>query len=137
MISNLQMITIYVRDMQRAIDFYTGKLGFVKLAEYNDGKDNYLTWVIPQPASQDDLATQIALQELAEKNDPRIGTPFGRSGLVFTAQTAEEIESTYYELKSRGVHFTMELVRHEYGKGLGDQEARFVDPDGNEFLLHT
>jgi len=44
MISNLQMITIYVRDMQRAIEFYTGKLGFVKLAEYNDGTDNYLTW---------------------------------------------------------------------------------------------
>ena len=24
-----------------------------------------------------------------------------------------------------------------YGRGPGDQEARFVDPDGNEFLLHT
>ena len=66
--------------------------------------------------------------------DPRIGSI---SGMVFTTQTAEEIEATYHELKSRGVHFTMELVRHEYGKGLGDQEARFVDPDGNEFLLHT
>ena len=62
------------------------------------------------------------------------------SGVVFTTRTAEEIEFTYHELKSRGVHFmhfTMELVRHDYGKGLGDQEARFVDPDGNEFLMHT
>jgi catechol 2,3-dioxygenase-like lactoylglutathione lyase family enzyme len=134
MISNLQMITIYVSDMTRAVEFYTEKLGFVKLAEYNDGKDNYLTWVIPQPASKDDLATQIALQELADKNDPRIGSI---SGMVFTTQTAEDIESTYQELKSRGVHFTKELLRHDYGKGLGDQEARFVDPDGNEFLLHT
>jgi len=134
MISNLQMITIYVRDMQRAVEFYTEKLGFVQLAQYNDGKDNYLTWVIPQPAGKDDLATQIALQELADKNDPRIGSI---SGLVFTTQMAEEIESTYDELKSRGVPFTMELVRHEYGNGPGDQEARFVDPDGNEFLLHT
>ena len=120
--------------MARAVEFYTEKLGFVKLAEYNDGKDNYLTWVIPQPASKDDLATQIALQELAHKNDPRIGSA---SGLVFSAASADEIESTYHELKSRGVHFTLELVRHDYGKGLGDQEARFVDPDGNEFLLHT
>ena len=109
MISNLQMITIYVRGMRRAVEFYTEKLGFVKVAEYNDGRDNYLTWVMPQPASKDDLATQ----------------------------TAEEIETTYHELKSRGVHFTLELVRHHYGKGPGDQEARFVDPDGNEFLLHT
>jgi catechol 2,3-dioxygenase-like lactoylglutathione lyase family enzyme len=134
MISNLQMITIYVRDMTRAVEFYTEKLGFVKLAEYNDGKDNYLTWVIPQPASQNDLGTQIALQELADKNDPRIGSI---SGMVFTTETAEEIETTYHQLKSRGVHFTMELVRHHYGKGPGDQEARFTDPDGNEFLLHT
>jgi len=81
MISNLQMITIYVREMRRAVEFYTEKLGLVKLAE--------------------------------------------------------EIETTYRELKSRGVHFTLDLVRHDYGKGPGDQEARFVDPDGNEFLLHT
>jgi hypothetical protein len=31
----------------------------------------------------------------------------------------------------------MTLVRHEYGEGSGDQEARFTDPDGNKFLLHT
>lgn len=128
------MITFYVRDMRRAVEFYTEKLGFVKLAEYNDGKDNYLTWVIPQPARIDDLATQIALQELADENDARIGSI---SGMVFTTKTAEEIETVYHELKERGVHFTMELVRHDYGKGLGDQEARFIDPDGNEFLLHT
>ena len=134
MISNLQMITIYVRDMTRAVEFYTQKLGFVRLAEYNDGTGNYLIWVIPQPASQDNLATQIALQELTDKNDPRIGSI---SGMVFTTKTAEEIETTYHELKERGVHFTMELVRHDYGKGLGDQEARFIDLDGNEFLLHT
>ena len=65
------------------------------------------------------------------------GTQSLLSGMVFTTQTAEEIESTYHELKSRGVHFALELVRHDYGKGLGDHEARFVDPDGNEFLLHT
>ena len=134
MISNLQMITIYVRNMASAVAFYTEKLGFVKVAEYDDGKDNHLTWVMPQPARENELATQIALQELADKNDPRIGSI---SGMVFTTQTAEEIETTYHELKSRGVHFTLELVRHDYGKGPGDQEARFVDADGNEFLLHT
>lgn len=86
MISNLQMITIYVSDMARAVEFYAKKLGFVKLAEYNNGKGNYLTWVIPQPASKDDLATQIALQELADKNDSRIDSI---SGMVFTTPTAE------------------------------------------------
>lgn len=134
MISNLQMITIYVRDMARAVEFYTEKLGFVKIAEYDDGGENFLTWVMPGPVSKEELATQIALQELADKDDPRIGSV---SRLVFTTRTAEEIETTYHELKQRGVHLTMELVRHNYGHGPGDQEARFVDRDGNEFLLHT
>lgn len=134
MISNLQMITIYVSDMGRAVEFYTGKLGFVQVAEYNDEKDTHIVWVMPVPTRQDELATQIGLQALSDKNDPRIGAV---SGMVFTTRTAQEIESTYHELKERGVHFTMELVRHDYGEGPGDQEARFVDPDGNEFLLHT
>ncbi len=30
MISNSQMITIYVGDMARSVEFYTEKLGFVK-----------------------------------------------------------------------------------------------------------
>ncbi len=134
MISNLQMITIYVSDMPRAVEFYTQKLGFVQVAEYDDGRDTHIVWVMPQPASKEALATQIGLQVLADKSDPRIGAT---SGMVFTTETAEEIETTYHELKARGVEFTMELVRHEYGEGPGDQEARFVDPDGNEFLLHT
>ena len=35
------------------------------------------------------------------------------------------------------ITFTLNLIRHPYGNGDGDQEARFIDPDGNEFLLHT
>ena len=134
MISNLQMITIYVSDLERALEFYTRKLGFVRLAEYDDGQGQHLIWVIPEPARDDALATQIALYAPADPSDPRIGAA---SGLVFTTATAEELAATYDELKARGVHFVKELVRHPYGQGEGDQEAQFVDPDGNLFLLHT
>ncbi len=65
-------------------------------------------------------------------DDPRLG--HGTSGMVFTAAN---IETTYRELKAKGVTFTLDLIRHPYGEGEGDQEARFIDPDGNEFLLHT
>jgi catechol 2,3-dioxygenase-like lactoylglutathione lyase family enzyme len=130
MISKLQMITIYVSDLDRALDFYTNKLGFVKTAEFDDGQGTRLAWVIPAPASNVDLATEIALYA-PPADDPRIGAA---SGLVFTA---DDIEATYDELKARGVHFTKELIRHPYGQGEGDQEANFVDPDGNLFLLHT
>lgn len=130
MISHLQMISIYVSNLERALDFYTEKLGFEKTAEFDDGQGTKLAWVVPQPALEVRLATEIALCEVAAE-DPRIGAV---TGMVFTA---EHIEATYEELKQRGVYFTKDLIRHGYGKGEGDQEANFVDPDGNLFLLHT
>ncbi len=129
MISHVQMITIYVSDLERARDFYLGKLGFIQTAEFNDG-NQHLIWIVPEPASQVELSTEIALFAPGE-GDPRIGSA---SGIVFTA---EDIEHAYSELKGKGVSFTMDLTRHAYGDGEGDQEARFVDLDGNEFLLHT
>jgi len=130
MIKCLQMVTIYVSDLKRAAAFYTEKLGFVRTAEFHDEAMPSIVWVVPPPAMAQSLSTEIGL-ELAPAGDPRIGGP---TGMVFTA---DDIEATYRELKARGVEFTFELVRHQYGEGEGDQEARFVDPDGNEFLLHT
>jgi catechol 2,3-dioxygenase-like lactoylglutathione lyase family enzyme len=123
------MITIYVSDLDQALDFYTHKLGFVKTAEFDDG-NLHLVWVVPAAAAKVDLATEIALFAPGV-GDPRIGAA---SGIVFTA---EDIEATYEELKNRGVKFTADLIRHPYGKGVGDQEVSFIDPDGNQFLLHT
>ena len=130
MISHLQMITIYVRNLKQAVEFYSQKLGFEQIAEYKDD-DDHLIWMMPSLARPTKYATQIALYAPMDHNDPRIGAA---SGMVFTA---DDIEATYHQLKQRGVHFTMELVRHAYGESDGDQEARFVDPDGNQFLLHT
>ncbi len=129
MISHLQMITIYVSDLPRSLKFYTEKLGFVQTAVFEDG-DTKMAWVAPEPVLTVDRATEIGLCEVAE-TDPRIGAV---SGMVFTAT---DIAATYDELKAKGVHFTKELIRHPYGQGEGDQEANFVDPDGNTFLLHT
>ena len=129
MISHLQMITIYVSDLDRAVDFYTNQLGFIQTAEFDDG-ENRLVWLIPEAAKDVDLATEIALFA-APDGDPRIGAA---SGLVFTAP---DIGAAYDALKARGVPFVKELIRHGYGSGEGDQEAQFIDPDGNVFLLHT
>ena len=130
MIKSLQMVTVYVSDLPRAVEFYTEKLGFAKTAAFSDGNMPDIVWVCPKPSSLVPLATEIGL-ELAPEGDPRIGSS---RGMVFTA---DDIEAAYLQLKNKGVSFTMDLVRHEYGSGEGDQEARFVDPDGNEFLLHT
>jgi catechol 2,3-dioxygenase-like lactoylglutathione lyase family enzyme len=99
------------------------------MAEFDDG-EQHLIWVVPAPAASAGLATEIALFA-PRPGDPRIGAA---SGIVFTSP---DIETTYEELKSNDVEFSLELIRHAYGTGEGDREARFRDPDGNEFLPHT
>jgi catechol 2,3-dioxygenase-like lactoylglutathione lyase family enzyme len=129
MISHLQMITIYVSNLERSLQFYTEMLGFKETAVFDDGVTK-IAWVAPIPVLDIPYATEIGLCEVAG-DDPRVGAV---SGMVFTS---ENIKATYLELKARGVQFTKELIRHPYGAGDGDQEANFADPDGNLFLLHT
>jgi catechol 2,3-dioxygenase-like lactoylglutathione lyase family enzyme len=129
MISHLQMVTVFISNMQQAVEFYGEKLGFIVLGEYRD-EENFYTWIVPEGAKDAPHSTLIGLFE-AKPGDPRIGNV---DGMVFTAVN---IVDTYHELKAKGVTFTLDLIRHDYGEGGGDQEARFVDPDGNEFLLHT
>ena len=129
MISHLQMITIYVSDLQNSLEFYTSKLGCIKTDEFQDD-EQHLIWIIPEAAKGNPQATEIALFA-PETGDPRIGSA---SGLVFTA---DDIEKTYHDLMKKGVTFSQHLIRHPYGDNGGDLEARFVDLDGNEFLLHS
>lgn len=130
MISHLQMISIFVKDLAGSVPFYRDKLGFSQTGEYNDHDGTHLIWLRPPETVGASRSTAIALCELPA-SDPCIGAV---SGVVFTS---DDIEATYHELRARGVPFTLELMRHPYGEGAGDQEANFVDLDGNLFLLHT
>lgn len=130
MIRHLQMATVWVTDVERSAAFFTEKLGFIKTAEFHREGWPSIVWVVPSDASSTSLGTEIGLEQ-APSGDPRIGGP---TGLVFSSN---DVAQTYLQLIECGVTFSMDLIRHDYGEGEGDQEARFLDPDGNEFLLHT
>lgn len=127
MISHLQVVTVYVRNLDQALAFYTQKLGFNLLADWRDEhSDERMLFLAPKGAQETELGLYAP-----PPGDPRIGAS---TGIVFTAQ---DVAATYHELKARGVQFTSELITLPYGDNGGDLEAQFVDPDGNTFLLHT
>lgn len=127
MISHLQVVTVYVRNLDQALDFYTQTLGFTLSEDWRDEhSDDRMLFLAPEGAKE----TLLGLYA-PPAGDPRIGAS---TGIVFTAK---DIRTTYHELKSKGVSFTSELITLPYGKDGGDLEAQFVDPDGNTFLLHT
>ena len=130
MISRLQVATVFVSDLERAIEFYVGTLGFALVADWRGDEGDRMVFTLPPGGG-----SEIGLYA-PEPGDPRIG---GASGLVFTA---DDIRETVAELTSRGVVFTRDLIVHDYGDGdrpddAGDLEAEFTDPDGNRFTLHS
>lgn len=126
----MQVATVYVTDIDTALDFYVDKLGFDLVADWRGDDGDRMVFTLPPGAE-----TEIGLYA-PPPGDPRIGSS---RGLVFTAA---DIRATVEMLRARGVEFTRDVVIHDYGEGdregdAGDLEAEFSDPDGNRFLLHS
>jgi len=118
-LSSVQIVTVWVRDRNAALDFYTTKLGLeVGIDETFGEGQRFLTVATPGGG------TQIALNE---GDDSRIGA---MTGIVFGST---DPAATYEELSARGVEFTEPPSEQEWGALMG----LFKDPDGNEFVLHS
>jgi catechol 2,3-dioxygenase-like lactoylglutathione lyase family enzyme len=107
--------TIYVSDMQRAVDFYTGALGLRLVFRADDH------W-----AQLDAGGMAIGLHPAADHN-PAPGTPGAITvGLAVDVPIAEAIAA----LAAHGVE-----VRGPVPGGGGTSLAFFSDPDGNPLYL--
>jgi catechol 2,3-dioxygenase-like lactoylglutathione lyase family enzyme len=107
--------TIYVSQMQRSVDFYTGVLGLELVFRAGDH------W-----AQLDAGGLAIGLHPASDGN-PRPGTPGGITvGLSVDVPIAEAVAS----LAAHGVE-----VRGPEPGGGGVQLAFFADPDGNPLYL--
>ena len=115
MIKNIHVTGVSVSDQDRALDFYTTKLGFETRADISVGDYRWIE-VVPPGAE-----TALVLE-------PGRGTVGTFTSVVFAT---DDMQATYEELRSRGVHFTEEPARQSWG-GI---QAQFVDQDGNTFVL--
>jgi lactoylglutathione lyase len=118
MITNVHIVGVFVKDQEKALDFYSNVLGFEVLTNEPMGPDARWIEVAP-PGGQ----TRLALY-----TPPGAEDRIGNSGsIVFKCK---DIYATYEELQQRGVKFTQVPTDQP-----GGVMAEFVDPDGNEFVL--
>ena len=105
MIDKIEGIKVMVSNQQKALDFYTQKLGFeVKLDTDTAG----YRWIVVGPKNSDTVISLVDLSQLEKnsefkemkKSESRIGT---NTGIWFYAK---DIISNYKELKSKGVEIT-------------------------------
>jgi catechol 2,3-dioxygenase-like lactoylglutathione lyase family enzyme len=98
----LQTVSIFVDDQQRAVDFYTGRLGFEVSADIPMGEHRWLTVVDPQRPD----GTQLSLEP---KDHPAV-RPFTDAlisdGIPFCVLGVDDVRAEYDRLVALGETFT-------------------------------
>jgi catechol 2,3-dioxygenase-like lactoylglutathione lyase family enzyme len=98
--------SIFVDDQDKALAFYTTKLGFVKKTEIPLGGAKWLTVVAPD----DQDGTELVLEP---DSHPAVG-PFKRAlvqdGIPFTSFAVDDVHAEYERLRAAGVEFTQPPV---------------------------
>jgi lactoylglutathione lyase len=115
----ISVVTLFVNDIDRAIDFYTNKLGWEKTMDAPMGPDSRWVTVAPEGAQ-----TAFSLSKGTSQ-----GKAGGSSGVVLEV---DDVYKTHEQLKKRKVEFT-ENPRNEAWGGW----AMFKDSEGNTLGLHS
>ena len=118
MITQLKFVSIPVSDQQRALDFYTQRLGFSVFTDQPFGEG--MRWIELKLGRSDVKVVLFTPKE----HEKLIGTTLNISF------QCDDVEKTVAELRERGVEFAGEPQKFHWG-----WHAQFKDPDGNVFSL--
>jgi catechol 2,3-dioxygenase-like lactoylglutathione lyase family enzyme len=94
--------SIFVDDQDKALDFYTKKLGFIKKTEIPFGTMRWLTVVSPSAPD----GTELVLEP---DSHPAVGpfkTALMKDGIPVTSFGVENVCAEYERLRAAGVVFT-------------------------------
>jgi catechol 2,3-dioxygenase-like lactoylglutathione lyase family enzyme len=119
MITHVKFVSIPTADQDRALDFYTGKLGFKVVTD--QPFDERQRWIELRVGTSE---TRFVLFTMDD--GPKPGSAFNG------ALACDNVERTYDELKSRGVEFASPPQKQPWGTF-----AVFTDVDGNQFVLSS
>jgi len=131
MITQMTHVPVYVLDQDRALDFYTNKLGFKVITDVPMGNDGrWLTVAPPQMPGFEIILTPVTRGIFSKETSDTL-EELVRTGVFGVAVlTCDDIFATYEELTAKGVEFTKAPTKEFYGT-----EAIFKDDSGNWYSL--
>ena len=129
MLTRVGTITIQVRDQDKALEFYTKKLGFEKRLDQPMGPGQRWIEVAP-PGAQTRILLYKASREMPGSGsyDEAISKIGKDTGLVMEA---DNIQETFAGLKANGVTIVDPPKKQPYGWW-----GVFADQDGNTYGVH-
>jgi predicted enzyme related to lactoylglutathione lyase len=120
MIKRIKFVSIPVADQNRALDFYTEKLGFTIITDQPfDEKQRWIELRVPK------AETRVVLFTTDEDRN-RIGAFMNMS------YECDDIDKTYEDLRARGVEFEGPPQKQPWGK-----YAILKDSEGNRFVVSS
>jgi catechol 2,3-dioxygenase-like lactoylglutathione lyase family enzyme len=98
----IYVTSVLVDDQEKALQFYTTKLGFEKKTDIPVGEYRWLTVVAP---SQRD-GVELLLEPDAHRAVPPFKQALKKDGIPFTSFEVDDIEREFDRLQSLNVEFT-------------------------------
>lgn len=118
--------SIFVEDQDRALEFYTETLGFVKKHDVPAGEFRWIALVSPEDEKGTELILEPNNHPAAKDYQERLFT----DGIPVTMFGVADINAEYNKLKDKGVRFTMVPTK------MGDVTiAVFDDTCGNHIQI--
>ena len=128
----IKLTSVYVDDQEKALRFYTEKLGMELRDDVTLPELGGFRWLTVGPPGQDDVAIAlITVPDFFEADtQSMLKELLGRGVLGGLFFTVDDCQQAFEELKSRGVEFSQEPTQQPYGI-----DAGFRDSSGNAFRM--
>ncbi|MBX3082735.1 MAG: VOC family protein [Anaerolineae bacterium] len=132
MLKKLATITIFVKDQNETLRFFTEKLGFEVRDDVTAGDYRWLTVGLKD---QPDLDLQLAALKVGgayDESDIQVLTKLVEAGKMPTSVIkTDNCQKAYDEMAAKGVEFAYPPTDRPYGI----IEAMFKDSNGNRYVL--
>ena len=99
----IKLVSIFVDDQQKALDFYTGVLGFKSSQDIPVGEFRWIT-----VASAEGGGAELSLEPNVNPAAKTYQEALFEQGIPITAFEVDDLESEFRTLSDRGVTFTTE-----------------------------
>ena len=130
MSEGVQVIGLYVRDQDEALDFYVGNLGF-KL--HTDARNGDYRWLTVQYPQQDGFQLGLFRPQaplVDEATAQALNEAVAKGAMPPLVLVVDDCRAAHQQLSARGVEFTQEPVAR-----FGSVDASFRDPSGNAWKM--
>jgi len=97
----IKLTSVFVKDQEKALQFYTGTLGFVKKSDISAGEYRWLTVVSPEEPDGTELVLEPNNNPAARAYQEAIFT----QGIPAANFFVDDVQQEYDKLKKKGVAF--------------------------------